>query len=79
MSLRETASTIRQKPTGFPCGVTKLAAKLSDDDRTWLDEQLRNDDVTASWISSVLRADGHELSQAIVSRHKRGSCRCESV
>lgn len=78
MPLRETASTIQPKRTGFPCGVTKLAGRLSEDDREWLQEQIANAEVSSAWISKVLLEEGHDLSQNVISRHKRKQCRCES-
>lgn len=76
MPLRETATIVPKKKTGFSCGVEKLNSKLADDDREWLSEQLRNDEVTAQWIADVLHAEGHEVSQGIISRHRAGRCRC---
>lgn len=76
MSLRETASTLAPKQTGFPCGVTKVSAQLNDDDRAWLLEALGSD-AANSWISDVLKKEGWQVSQAIIARHRRKACRCE--
>lgn len=79
MPLRETAQTIPQKRSGFSCGIEKALYRLEDDDREWLIQQLENDEVTAQWISDVLRAEKHDVSQGVVARHRSGRCRCGSV
>lgn len=79
MPLRETANTIPQKRPGFSCGIEKALYKLQGDDHTWLVQQLANEDVTAQWISDVLRAEGHDVSQNVVARHRSGRCRCGTV
>ncbi|MHB9005051.1 MAG: hypothetical protein ACYC6C_13525, partial [Coriobacteriia bacterium] len=70
MSLREAAEILTPKPTGIPCGVTKLAASLPDDDRQWLEGALESD-ARSSWIAEVLHAEGFDISQNMVSRHRR--------
>lgn len=79
MPLRETANTIPQKRPGFSCGIEKALYKLEGDDHAWLVQQLANEDVTAQWISDVLRAEGHDVSQGVVARHRSGRCRCGTV
>ena len=79
MPLRETATTIPKKQAGYSCGVDKLKARLSEDDRAWLAEQLADDEVTAQWIADVLTADGNDISQGVVGRHRAGRCRCGTL
>lgn len=79
MPLRETAQTIPAKKPGFQCGVEKLKSKLDADDRAWLQEQLEDSEKSHQWIADVLTADGKEISQGVVSRHRAGRCRCGSL
>jgi len=79
MPLRETAQTIQPKRSGFSCGIEKALYRLDAEDGEWLIQQLANEEVTAQWISDVLRAEKHDVSQSVVARHRSGRCRCGSV
>lgn len=79
MPLRETAQTIAPKKTGFACGVEKVKSKLDADDLAWLQEQLADSEKSHQWIADVLIADGKEISQGVVARHRAGRCRCGAL
>ena len=77
MPLRETAKTVPKGKTGYECGVTVLLRKLDTEDAEWLTEQLDNY-AQLSWISTILKDEGHDVTAGILGRHRGGKCRCES-
>jgi len=77
VSLRATASAVKASTQGPTCSFVNLFASLDVDDTEWLREQLESD-ATSTWISSVLRAEGHKVSEFTVRRHRKALCSCES-
>lgn len=57
------------------CTVAKIAAALDPADQKALTEALGSE-LEASKITAALKAMGHDLGAAAVSRHRRGVCAC---
>lgn len=77
VSLSEAANAVDSKQPGPKCGVHTLRATLSPADRKVLDAWLPlNSGKQSTWISTVLRADGHSTSEFVIARHRRGKCSC---
>lgn len=64
------------KPKGPPCSIATALSNLDPEDSDFLRELLADPDKPSSRISLALRAEGHEISQITVARHRRGECRC---
>jgi hypothetical protein len=63
---------------GPSCGITKILAKLADDDRALVQSWLAatKDEVGHAHIARTLTAVGHRVDAATVGRHRRGECLC---
>ena len=77
MSLSPDAFKVASRPRRSLCTVARVLNALEPKDRTVVEEALGNDDITHSAIAQVLQAEGHDLKQGTVSRHRRGACGCE--
>lgn len=75
MSLASKAKEIRPRNILIGCGIARIMDRLTPTDLEWLQEQLLSEH-TASWIGDVLRADGHDVSDLTVRRHRTGKCSC---
>jgi hypothetical protein len=78
VSLSEAAQAVDSKQPGPKCGVYALRQKLSPEDLKVFDAWLHGDR-TSTWISEVLKADGHTTSDFTIARHRRGKCSCGTV
>jgi len=63
------------------CGIAKVYEKMSEEDckalRSLLAAPVRV--VPAAAVSRELWAAGHDISYQIVTRHRAGTCSCESL
>ncbi len=64
------------RPRRSVCSVAKVLALLDAKDREVLDAAMTNDAITHSAIAIVLTAEGHDIQQGTISRHRRGVCTC---
>ena len=76
MPLSAEAFHAASRPRRATCGVTKVLGSLSDADRKVLEAALADPDVTHAAIERVLAAEGIELPQGTVRRHRHGECAC---
>ena len=76
MPLSADAFRTASRPRRAVCGVTKVLGSLSDADRKVLEAALADPDVTHAAIERVLAAEGIELPQGTVRRHRNGECAC---
>ena len=58
------------------CKYTRLRDTLTDDDRRTLDTAMGNPAFSSVHIARALRAEGHQLSEDSVRRHRTGACAC---
>lgn len=70
--------TAASRPSRPVCTVRKVMEVLDPKDREVLAAAFASSDVTTVAIRQVLKANGHDLSQHTVARHRRGGCSCES-
>jgi len=61
---------------GPECTVGLLLAMMSKADRELLQRYLDDPTATHAGISRALRAEGHQIKDATVSRHRAGECYC---
>lgn len=59
---------------GFSCSVCKALDLFDDDDREALAEALADPLIYSTAISRALKAEGHDISEHSVQRHRRGGC-----
>jgi hypothetical protein len=78
VSLSEAAIAVDSKQPGPKCGVYALRQKLSPEDLKVFNAWLHGDR-TSTWISEVLRTDGHTTSEFTIARHRRLKCSCGTV
>lgn len=74
MGLKEALEAERAKKPGYRCSVCKLLDELPDDDAQALREALNTPLVQGAQISRALQAEGHDIKQNTVTRHRRGDC-----
>lgn len=74
MGLKDALEQSTRKRTGFRCSVCKLLDTVDAEDAEALREYLGNPAVQSSQIGRALQAEGHDISQHTVSRHRRGDC-----
>ncbi len=68
--------TAASRPPRSVCSVAKLLAALDAKDRSVLAEAMANSDITHAGIAKVLVAEGHDIQQGTVARHRQGRCTC---
>jgi hypothetical protein len=63
---------------GPSCGIAKILAQLSDDDRQLVQGWLAasKDEVGHAHIARTLTRVGHRVDGSSVGRHRRGECLC---
>jgi hypothetical protein len=69
------------------CGFTRIYLSLGDKERAAVDaalERIKNDTgagrakvYSYSWLSEVLKKNGHQISSSTVARHMTKRCGCE--
>lgn len=74
-SLAEAIAAENATPRGPQCRVALLLDDLAPEDATALSDAVASG-LPASVISRAVTATGHHLSQATITRHRRGDCRC---
>lgn len=74
MGLKDALEAERRQRPGFRCAVCKLLVELDPDDAEALTDALRDPQVQGSQIARALMAEGHEIKQNTVTRHRRGDC-----
>jgi hypothetical protein len=60
---------------GVPCSVCSLIRTIGDDDRAALMAAMENESMFGSAIARALEREGHEVTAAAISRHRRGGCK----
>lgn len=58
------------------CGMVKLLATMSDEDRADVQRALDNPTVTVAAIDRALRKHGYVTNPTTMRRHRRGDCCC---
>lgn len=75
MSLRIAAEKVDSRQPAPKCHVAILRLQLDDLDRKFLDDLLKSSR-TNVYISEVVGADNHTLSEFSIGRHRKGRCSC---
>lgn len=73
MGLKDALAAARTQQRNRKCLTCRLLAVLDDDDRAALTEALASD-MSSAAIARALLAEGHEVRDQSVSRHRRGAC-----
>lgn len=58
------------------CKFARLHATLDDNDRKVLDAAMGDAVFSSVRIASALRAEGHQIAEDSVRRHRTGQCSC---
>lgn len=61
------------------CTVQKLALSMPEDDLVAFATALADEDTTAAFLARVMRAEGYDIGESTIRRHRRGDCRCSDV
>jgi hypothetical protein len=56
------------------CSVCTLISKLSKEETEVLKEKMSNTSITHSALSKVLKANGYNITEGTLGRHRRGDC-----
>jgi hypothetical protein len=75
MSLADSLRDVSPAPRGPRCTMCQLTLALSDADSAALQQALDSPTYTNDMIARALQAEGHDIRQQSVSRHRRGLCR----
>jgi hypothetical protein len=75
VSLADSLRDVSPAPRGPRCTMCRIELALSDKDRAALMEALNSPTYTNDMIARALQAEGHDVRQQSVSRHRRGLCR----
>ena len=78
MALSIEEFTAASSPRRAVCSVAKILGVLDAKDRAVLTDAMRNPNVTHAAVAKVLCANGHDVRQSTVSRHRGGGCACGS-
>jgi hypothetical protein len=76
MPLRNAAEKVDARQPAPKCHVAILRLQLDDLDRKFLDDLLKDTSRTNVYISEVVAADDHSLSEFSIGRHRKGRCSC---
>ena len=80
MSLSEKLKTATRSEPGLPCGVAKLLAVVSDEDRQALEiifsTKGGNGSVSNLKIHEIICSEGHTIAFASIRLHRAKACRC---
>lgn len=60
------------------CKLARLLDFLDPDDEQVLADLIANPDYAATTISAVLAKSGFVISDSLIGRHRKGTCRCPS-
>ena len=71
-SLKAAVSTA---PKNVVCSVTKAKSKMSKEDIVTLDVALYDRDIKASVLGRALRAEGIDVTEGTITRHRNGWCK----
>lgn len=73
MSLANRLAEQRDGKPGPKCSMCRILVDLSDDERQAVEDAMASE-MQSSAIYRALRAEGYEIRQATVGRHRRGDC-----
>lgn len=73
MSLKDALQAARDQRPASKCATCRLLASLDKDDRAALQEAL-DSDLPATVIARALLAEGYEVRDQSISRHRRKGC-----
>ena len=80
MSLSKKLKTATRSETGLPCGVSRLLATVSKEDREALEvifsTKAGNGSVSNLKIHEIISSEGHNVAFASVRLHRSKTCRC---
>jgi hypothetical protein len=74
MGLKEALEASQRNRPGYRCGVCKLLDELPADDAEALRSALEDPHVQGAQIARALHAEGIDVSQHSVQRHRRQDC-----
>lgn len=75
MTLADSLRDVSPARKGPRCTLCQIALTLSGDDSAALTAALNSTTYTNDMIARALQAEGHDIRQQSVSRHRRGLCR----
>ena len=76
MSLAQRLATVSAERKGPPCTVRVLLDGMEHDDATALLDAMADPAVQSRAIWRALVAEGYEISDSPVARHRKGLCLC---
>lgn len=80
MSLSEKLKTATRSEPGLPCGISRLLAIVSDEDREALEiifsTKAGNGSVSNLKIHEIISSEGHNVAFASIRLHRAKACRC---
>jgi len=57
------------------CSVCTMMEQVSKEERKAIQERFDNRAISHIALSKVLRANGYDLSDSVIGRHRRGACK----
>lgn len=76
MALADRLSNTPQRIHGLPCSIGALEDRLEGDERKALDAMLHELGWSANRIYAALTAEGYDVGQQTINRHRSKACRC---
>ena len=76
MSLAERLRSVSKEPKGPPCTIRLLLDGMTKEDAQALTDVLADPTVQSRAIWRALVAEGYEISDSPVTRHRKGICLC---
>jgi hypothetical protein len=76
MALADRLQDTPQRIHGLPCSIGALEDRLDGEEREALDAMLHKLGWSAVRIYDALSAEGYEVGQQSINRHRAKSCRC---
>ena len=58
------------------CSLGKLLRDLDPDESAVLAAALADENVDGARVAAVLNAEGYDMGESTVNRHRRGGCKC---
>lgn len=76
MALADRLNTTPQRIHGLPCSIGALEDRLDGAEREALDAMLHQLGWSAQRIYDALTAEGYDVGQQTINRHRSKACRC---
>lgn len=78
MALSDAIAAELHAMPGPKCSIRTVLTKLNPEDHTELTQALQTDHIPSAAIARALKAEGHNIGESTVARHRKHGCSCDT-